>query len=856
MADKLTTPLDEFKERELEIINLMAEGLSNQEIADQLFVTKETVRWYNKQIYSKLGTSRRTEAIALARDMRLIVDAQANTPFTHVAPVKLPVTTGPFIGRDNDLAELTNLLNNPDMRLISIIAPGGMGKSRLSLELGHLIKGNYDGVAFIDLTSVRNPDDVAKFAVASLGLSANSEVTPQEALFNYCREKALLLIFDNFEDVLPARNLLSDILEVAPKVTIIVTSREQLNLRVETTYYLQPILDDGISLFIELATVMSPNIEIHDDEKVAIQQIVELVGGLPLGLILAATWVDTLSIPEIVEEIKVNLDFLSTDMGDMPERQRSIHAVVDPTWKRLSEQEQHAFMRASVFRGGFTRETFQVVTGASIRTVQTLLRRSLISHGHGRRYDMHPLLRQYAREKLEKSGTLIDAKQAHLKTFLEYAQTQADRMYDGQHYLESLEMLDLEQDNFRSALDWSFTGYDTQSGISLILTLYDFWTIRSQHMEGLYYFEQALKHKQEVALYPRLGSMQARLGKPDSADENLQKAITLATEANRQDVLARAYRLLDTYSEETYSLLQQALTINQELNLSREIAHCYVHLGLYFYDIEFEPLEALDHFEQAKTIYEELGDLQGVSMAIYNIGLVYHRDGHSQRAREYYEQSLTIKQQIGDRAGVARRLTVLAGMDIMDEEFEQAIAYIDESRLICEEIGELNRLVEVLSGEGLLHLIMTAYHQAQAVLEQGLEIALSIKRYAYIVRLNSYIGLLFLLQKQVQKAKPYIVNALLIDITTIHPPWASIITYANFLWYDNDFDSCLPITAILFRHMNDINEPLVNKYFLEPLIYRVRQHIDDDAWQETLHLTKEVTIEQLLQDVVNEIKAS
>ena len=145
-------------------------------------------------------------------------------------------------------------------------------------------------------------------------------------------------------------------------------------------------------------------------------------------------------------------------MGDMPERQRSIHAVLDPTWKRLSASEQKAFMWVSVFRGGFTRESFQQVTGASIRAIQILMSRSLIGHGQGRRYDIHPLIRQYAREKLEASGELAEAKKAHLATFLDYAQTQADRMYDGQHYLEALEALDIEQDNFRAALDWSLHG--------------------------------------------------------------------------------------------------------------------------------------------------------------------------------------------------------------------------------------------------------------------------------------------------------------------------------------------------------------------------------------------------------------
>ena len=546
--NKLSGPLDEFKERELEIINLMAHGLTNKEIADHLFITKETVRWYNKQIYSKLGTSRRTEAIALAREMGLLADENSSyATSTHNIQHKLPITTGPFIGRDDEVHELSDLLHDPEIRLLSIVAAGGMGKSRLSLELGHLLKGNYeDGAALIELTPIHNSDDIAHVAIASLGLSISGTQAVEEVLFNYCREKELLLIFDNFEQVLAGASLLSDILEVAPKVTIIATSRERLNLRVETAFYLQPVTEHGVQLFIETATMMHSNVSLREDEQSDIQRVVELVGGSPLGLVLAATWMDTLSVCEIGDEIEASLDFLSAGLGDIPNRQRSIHAVIDPTWKRLSEKEQQAFMWASVFRGGFTRVIFQEVTGASVRTLQTLVNRSLINHGYARRYDMHPLLRQYAREKLEKSGALHDARKVHLDTLIEYAKVQADRMYDGQHYLEALKTLAMEQDNFRAALDWSLNGDGTHKGTALTLTLCEFWATRSQYIEAIYYLEQAIRHNQEAALYERLGSFQERLGRPDAAKDNLKKAITLATEAKQLDVLARAYRLKGT----------------------------------------------------------------------------------------------------------------------------------------------------------------------------------------------------------------------------------------------------------------------------------------------------------------------
>lgn len=173
MLDKLTEPLEPLKPREVEILASMADGLTNQAIADHFFITKETVRWYNKQIYSKLGTSRRTEAIALARQFGLIGDKVEESSASMVMHHTLLTTTGPFVGRDTELAELTVLLGKPEVRLLSLIAAGGMGKSRLALELGHRIQTNYqNGAAFVDLAPIRYPADIAQVAVDALGLTA------------------------------------------------------------------------------------------------------------------------------------------------------------------------------------------------------------------------------------------------------------------------------------------------------------------------------------------------------------------------------------------------------------------------------------------------------------------------------------------------------------------------------------------------------------------------------------------------------------------------------------------------------------------------------------------------------------
>jgi predicted ATPase/DNA-binding CsgD family transcriptional regulator len=856
MTDKLSAPLGEFKEREIEIIGLMAEGLTNQEIADQLFVTKETVRWYNKQIYSKLGTSRRTEAIALAREMGLIGDTAKETDTVQPIQHHLPLTTGPFIGRDEELAELSTLLEKPEIRLLSIVAAGGMGKSRLSLELGHLIQSRYaHGAAFIDLTPLQNPDDICKAAVSSLGLTANGRQSPQDLFFNYCREKSLLLIFDNFEDVLPGANLLAELLAIAPHVKILVTTRERLNLRVETVYSLQPVTRSGARLFREMALIARPNLIIAEEDEVDVQRIVDVVGGLPLALVLAANWVDTLSIGEIAAEIAGNLDFLSAELGDMPPRQHSIHAVIDPTWKRLSAEEQKAFIDTAVFRGGFTREAFQQVTGASLRTLQTLLRRSLVSQGHGRRYDLHPLIRQYAAEKLVALQRVEPAKQAHLQTFRRIAEKQAELFFTRQ-IVPALEACDMEHENFRAALDYAFSGTSTAEGAALTLALSRFWQTRSHIAEGSVYLELATNHQPDNArLYDQLGFFQYRLGQIEQAERTIKKAIALAKKSQLLDVLANSSRILffldNSPLGEAEPQIAKALALAEQSGVQHIIAYSHVEYGLLLYAAGVRLPEALTHFRKALSILEEMGDLPGISATTYNMAILHHNLRNKEQSRAFCEYSLTMKRELGDRAGVARRLAVLATWDMVDEEFARAQSYLAESYTICAQLGEPQRLTATLIAKGQLHTLQQAFSDAETVYQKAISLAQRSENQTNLIAGHANIGLLYLLQGKIAKAKPHISQAIAANIDTSFDPWTAMTAYASVLWYAEDLTACLPIAAVMSRQLEEVGRGsvILNKYFLRPLLYRLQERIGDKAWQAARDTTTDITVEHLFTEI-------
>lgn len=891
----LSAPLDDFKPREIEILTLMAAGLSNTEIAEQLFISSQTVRWYNKQIYSKLGTSRRTEAIARARQFGLIATDQADPPPTmdkppsaaaiHHAP--LPVTYGPFIGRDDDMAQVIRLLQNPAVRLLTLVATGGMGKSRLALEVAHALHDQYtQGAVFIDLTPVRKADDIAQVALNSLGMASTNPPDAKTTLLNYCANKSLLLVFDNMEHLMDGVALLVELSRVAPQVTMLVTSRQRLTLRLETVYYLQPIDQDAARLFMEVATMMRPHLNDTSptpDDVQAVERIVQQVGGLPLALILAAAWVDTLTLPEIAQEITRSLDFLSVELADMPPRQRSIRAVIDPTWQRLAPDEQRVFMQLSVFRGGFTREMFQQVTGASIRTLQTLLGRSLITTHAQQRYDMHPLLRQYARDKLVASGDYEATRRAHLQVCMDYARAQVAILYDGD-YLAVLDRLQAEHDNVQSAFDWVVSlshpaADDVHMAAQLATAMAQFWDVRSHGAQAQAIITALLQHHIQQPMPPALqadltrwrGRFQYRLGHMDAARADDEAAIALCEsllaaspppDADQtrylQAVLARTWNYLSYLPaplDVQRAAAERALQISQALvDSPQATAHDANTHAISLGSIGFIVHEAGDHtqalayLQQAYDIFESLGNLQGVSMVAYNMGIIYKSLQQTERTRQLYEQSLAIKYRIGDQAGIARRLAVLAEYEIITENFEQAQAYLHESRLICEQLGERQRLAYTLGIQGLLAYIMTDFAGAQRWLEQGLSMAQPLNMPQRIHDYHHLLVLVHLQQNNVSQAHASIsyMQQHADEVSDAHHQWMHLCLYAHWLITTGDdaLATCVRITAVLEHHRN-IAGLLKQRYIHDPHVYRLKQRIGAAAWQQAQDETQAISLAQL-----------
>ena len=406
--------LEPLTEREEEILKLMAEGLTNREISEQLVIEFETVRWHTKNIYSKLGVHTRTQAILRVGNMKL---SEAPVPVQTAAPPRsnLPHYATSFVGRESELDEIINLLNDPKVRLVTIAGQGGMGKTRLSVEAAHAVLPDFpDGAFFIPLYSLNSVDEMIPTIARGLNLRLHGG-SEFDQLMHYLAGKQMLLLLDSFEQVMDAVPVVDAILNANSSVKLLVASHLALNLSDEWIRHLEgvtyptgeeigPLEDyDAIRLFRDRVQRVRRDFSIEENRDCVIE-LCQILYGMPLAIELAAGWLKILSCEEVIHEIRSSIDFLVTRQRDADIRHQSIRAVFDYSWRLLTDDERRVFRRLSVFRGGFGRSAAEQVAGASIGLLADLVDKSFLYENAAGLYETHDLLRQYAENQLEKSS--------------------------------------------------------------------------------------------------------------------------------------------------------------------------------------------------------------------------------------------------------------------------------------------------------------------------------------------------------------------------------------------------------------------------------------------------------------------
>lgn len=631
----------------------------------------------------------------------------------------LPHQLTPFIGRERELADLSGLVTDSTCRCITLVGPGGIGKTRLALQAGANHRNIFaHGVAFIPLAIVNSAESFVPAIATALGLTSHRQDDPKTLLLDFLREKQMLLIMDNVEhlllkDFLPGNlaGLFLEILQHAPKVRLLVTSREQLNLREESVYEVKGLAVpeskvqdveryDAVALFVHRARRAQAGFRLNDNDRATVVRLCQLVEGVPLAIELAAAWVRTLTLAEIVREIERNLDFLNATYRDLPERHRSLRAVFNHSWNMLSLDEQITLSRLSVFHGGFHRQAAEQVAGATLPMLASLVAKSLIRHHGGRhsarqspfgRYEMHELVRHYAEERLVERGECDDPCREHFRYFLRFAE-EAEPKLVGIEQVAWLDRLEEERDNLHAALEWSLKPVEPwdealiEESLRLVGALVLFWKRRDHWSEGRGWLKRVLRASELTRQPGSKAKSKALNGAVILAVEqaDIEAAKHLAEEnLALADDLGDSYGIACALGSHGYLLWKQKnfaaarLECEEGLALFRQLSNPYgiaesLHYLGHIAINQDDCAAAQAYLEESASIYREIGDLLGLNSAIGDLGLVAYLRGQEATARSYLEQALMGARKIGSIPNIEAALNRLGDLARVRGEYDEA----------------------------------------------------------------------------------------------------------------------------------------------------------------------------------------
>jgi predicted ATPase/DNA-binding CsgD family transcriptional regulator len=655
-------PAPQLTRREQEVLGLLAEGLSDPQIAERLTLATTTIKWYARQIYGRLGVDNRRDAVIRAGELGLLPAAEAPIAPPH----NLPASATPFVGRERELARLDGLLADPGVRLITITGPGGIGKTRLALAAAaaqlsaqRATAGTNsfpysDGVLFVSLATVATLEELIVTTAATLNLQfdGKSKQPLLDQLFNFLRLKDLLLILDNFEQLVSEAAILSTLLSKAAGVKLLVTSRERLGLQAEhlfpidglevppaTNGYDSPFDGTGaVQLFLNTARRVQPRLELDEEDKTHLLRICRTVDGIPLAIELAASWTVALPLASIAHDIETSLATLAAEMRDLPPRHQSIQAVLDASWQRLIPEQQMAFSRLAVFRNGFTREAAYEVARASLAVLVQLVHKSWVVYDQAvDRYRMHQLLRQFGLQQLAAARLEVETREAHAAYFMTFLQDRTSDFYSPRQLL-TVHEIQLPADDIWQA--WQSTvsrqnPLGIEQGLDALCNFLS-WVGRSH---------DALRACRNAA------TVLANLDSGKGSDAHLSLWVKVLL---RQCEFTSSATERAQLTAQAQALIARAAAVGIDTRAGR--AQLYLRLGNGAGDVRVN----LRHLTRAVPLFRSLSDNVGLSTAKAAQAFALGRLGQLDRAVLLAKESLTIRKQMGDKLGTADGQRTLA----------------------------------------------------------------------------------------------------------------------------------------------------------------------------------------------------
>ncbi|MFN2188931.1 MAG: protein kinase domain-containing protein, partial [Candidatus Promineifilaceae bacterium] len=638
-------------------------------------------------------------------------------------PSSLPVQMTPLVGRNQELGLVIDWLQNVDCRLITLTGPGGVGKTRLALEIAHRVESNFqDGAFFVDLAPINDTELVASRIAQTLGIKIGTSKEQVAELADHLRGKEILIILDNMEQLIEAGPIVSGLLASVAGLKIIVTSRETLRLYGEREFRVGPLAlpaeangdalstlktAEAIELFVQRAEVANPDFRLTADNVRDVAQICIRLDGLPLALELAAARIRRFSPAYLLAQLDDTLGVLTGGPRDQASRHQTMRAAIDWSYQLLPAEEQALFARLAVFAGGWSFEATSDVCGQGLELdiftgLDSLTDKSLLQQKEGiggsPRFVMLETIHQYARERMAELPEEENLKRRHASFFAHLAERGGPELR-GPHQAYWSDMLRQEYDNLRVALAWSLDGQEPALGLRMIGSLIEFWYYEGPVAEGKKWSKLALERLEEApppvrySLLNGAGMLAFVLGEHDDGMEYNRAALELAKEMGDKEGQARALIWLSAHStmnEELYLeglvFAEKAVELYQELDDQDGLAWGYNQVG--------EMSRLLGYLDGARTSYEQAvavcrstGNQRREAISLVNLGYVSQHQGDFLASERFMREGMALLHQLKLRYHAAITLAMLAGPTVEKGDARRAARLLGASEVVFERMA-------------------------------------------------------------------------------------------------------------------------------------------------------------------------
>ncbi|MDX6570939.1 MAG: hypothetical protein QOC86_95, partial [Gaiellales bacterium] len=632
-------------------------------------------------------------------------------PLKSLGQTNLPVPATPFMGRARVLEEVVALLRRDDVRLVTLLGPGGTGKTRLSLEVAAQSADDYAaGVWFAALATLAEPGLVLPAIAQAMGLRDSGEGA-FELIIRHIRGRATLLVIDNLEQLLPAAaHPLAALLAACPRLKLLVTSREPLRVSAEREFPVAPFVrDEAVAFFAERARAVRPDFAVGDENRATVEAVCARLDDLPLALELAAARVKLLSPGALLTRLEQRLPLLVGGARDAPERQRTLRGAIGWSHDLLPDEERRLFARVAVFTGGFTLEAAELVCAARLDELEALIDKSLVVFSDPPagepRFGMLETIREFALEQLDAGGDAAAQKGRHALFFCRLAE-QAEEGLKGPEQGLWLDRLEADSDNLRASIEWSLAG-DPSIALRMTAALWLFWYMHGHVTEGRGWLVRALTVADPAPSRTRAKALDGAgylAGEQDDLETEralLEESLACARQIGSDEDVAIAGShlmgcLVHDDPERAWLLGQEAVALARAAGSRWVLAMALNNLGALAELLGKR--ESRELIEESYRLRRAAGDASRIALSLVNLADLALLEGDPVRARPLLAEALELARQIGDKRHVVHALLALGWVELAERQFGEAAAQLRQCVVLARELGQIANLLEALVG--------------------------------------------------------------------------------------------------------------------------------------------------------------